>query len=91
MLDVQDVHSYYGDSHVIQGISLHVGAGEIVAVIGRNGVGKTTLLKTIVGLLKPRAGRIAFDGRDVTGVPMFRRARAGMAYVPEDRGIVTIR
>lgn len=87
MLDVQDIHAYYGDSHVIRGVSLQVGDGEIVAVIGRNGVGKTTLLKTIVGLLKPRRGQIVFNGRNVSATPMFQRSRAGLAFVPEDRGI----
>ena len=87
MLAVERVDTYYGLSHVLQGVSLTVGAGEAVALLGRNGAGKTTTLKTIMGVLGPRAGRIVVDGIDVTGWPPHRIVQAGVAYVPEERRI----
>jgi branched-chain amino acid transport system ATP-binding protein len=87
MLKLEDVHSYYGDSHVLQGVSLAVGANQCVAILGRNGAGKTTTLRTIVGLTRARRGRIAFKDRDIAREPTFRIVRSGIAYVPEDRGI----
>jgi branched-chain amino acid transport system ATP-binding protein len=87
MLEVDDIHTYYGDSHVLQGISLGVAEGRCVALLGRNGVGKTTTLKSILGYAPPRRGRIIFSGRDITGLPTFDIVQLGIGYVPEDRGI----
>ncbi len=87
MLALRDVHTYYGKSHVLHGVSLEVGAGEVVGLLGRNGVGKSTTLKTIMGLVHPAEGRISFEGRDVSGVAAHALARMGIAYVPEDRRI----
>ena len=87
MLAARDVHAFYGKSHILHGVSLEVGAGEVVGLLGRNGVGKSTTLKTIMGLVRPARGAIVFDGRDVTGVATHRLARLGLAWVPEDRRI----
>ncbi len=85
MLEVEDIHTYYGDSYVLQGVSLRVASGEVVAVLGRNGVGKTTLVRSIIGFAPPRRGRIVFKGRDVTGQAPHRTARLGIALVPQGR------
>jgi branched-chain amino acid transport system ATP-binding protein len=87
MLSLHDVHSYYGDSHILQGVSLTMGRNQCVAILGRNGAGKTTTLRTIVGLTRASRGRITFNGRDIGREPTFRIVRSGIAYVPEDRGI----
>jgi len=87
LLQVEDIHSYYGKSHILNGISLEVGRGEVVGLLGRNGVGKSTTLKAIAGLVHPSAGRVLFDGRPTTGLPAYRVARLGIGYVPEDRRI----
>jgi branched-chain amino acid transport system ATP-binding protein len=87
MLELADVHTYYGPSHVLQGVSLTVGAGELVALLGRNGAGKTTTLRSIVSLTPPRRGRITLAGRDVTGRPTHAIARAGIAFVPSGRRV----
>jgi len=87
MLAVEDLHAYYGDSHVVQGISLGVGAHECVALLGRNGAGKSTTLKAIVGLVPSRKGKVVFGDRRIERLPTYRIARTGIAYVPEDRGI----
>ena len=87
LLAVEDLHAYYGDAHILQGVSLTVGAGEVVTLIGRNGAGKTTTLKSIMGLVPPR-GRISFEGRELVGAPTHTIARAGIAYVPEERRIL---
>ena len=87
MLAARDVHAFYGKSHILHGVSLEVRAGEVVGLLGRNGVGKSTTLKTIMGLVRPARGAIVFDGRDVTGVATHRLARLGLAWVPEDRRI----
>jgi branched-chain amino acid transport system ATP-binding protein len=87
MLEIEDLHAYYGDSHVIQGVSLAVGPSECVALLGRNGAGKSTTLKTVVGLVPSRRGKVVFGGRHIERLPTYRVARAGIAYVPEDRGI----
>jgi branched-chain amino acid transport system ATP-binding protein len=87
MLTLTDVHAHYGKSHVLHGVSIHVGPGEVVGILGRNGVGKSTTLKTILGLVRASAGRVTFDGHDVTGWAPHRVARKGIAYVPEDRRI----
>jgi len=86
-LRLTDLHSYYGKSHILQGVSLELGEGEIVTLLGRNGAGKSTTLKTAVGAVTPRSGRVELAGRDVTGQPAHRIAKAGVSLVPEDRGI----
>ena len=87
MLTLDDVHTYYGKSHVLQGVSLTVGPGEVVGLLGRNGVGKSTTLKTIMGLVRPARGQVTLDGRPVAGLPPHRVARLGIAWVPEERRI----
>jgi branched-chain amino acid transport system ATP-binding protein len=86
-LRIERVDTFYGLSHVLQGVSLRVGAGEAVALLGRNGAGKTTTLKTIMGVLTPRAGRITFGDTDLTGLPPHRIVQLGIGYVPEERRI----
>jgi len=86
-LSMEDVHTYYGDSHVLHGVSLHVAPGEVVALLGRNGAGKTTAIRSIAGFTPPRAGRIALDGEAVQGWPAYRIARRGLALVPQGRRI----
>ncbi|MEM2961131.1 MAG: ABC transporter ATP-binding protein, partial [Candidatus Bathyarchaeia archaeon] len=83
----ENVHSYYGTSHILKGINLFVRQGEIVTLLGRNGAGKTTTLKTIMGLLRPREGNIIFQGENIIGLKPFQIARKGIAYVPEERAI----
>lgn len=85
LLKVEDIHTYYGRSYILQGASLKVRKEEIVALLGRNGAGKTTTLKTIMGLVKPRAGRILFKDGDITRLPAFKVARRGIGYVPQGR------
>ena len=87
VLAVTDVHTYYGDSHVLHGVSLGVAAGEVVAILGRNGMGKTTLIRSIVGFTPPRRGRVRFAGEDVTAWAPFRRIERGMALVPQGRRV----
>src|SRR5580700_2349287 len=87
LLKVEDIHTYYGKSHTLHGVSLEVGRGEVVGLLGRNGVGKSTTLKAIAGLVPPSAGRIVFEGRAITNLPSHRLARLGIGYVPEDRRI----
>jgi len=87
LVQVEDLHAYYGKSHILHGVSLSVGRGEVVGLLGRNGVGKSTTLKSIIGLVAARQGRVLFDGRAVTGMPAHKLARIGIAYVPEDRRI----
>ncbi|HET9491025.1 MAG TPA: ABC transporter ATP-binding protein [Methylomirabilota bacterium] len=87
MLILDDVHAHYGKSHILHGVSLEVGPGEVVGLIGRNGVGKTTTLKAIMGLARRTGGRIAFEGRDVAGLPTHALAGLGIAWVPEERRI----
>jgi branched-chain amino acid transport system ATP-binding protein len=87
LLTLTDVHTYYGKSHVLDGVSLRVAKGEVVGLLGRNGVGKSTTLKTIMGLLTPTRGSISFAGEPIQGVPPYRLARRGIGYVPEDRRI----
>jgi branched-chain amino acid transport system ATP-binding protein len=87
MLALEDVHTYYGKSHILHGVSIEVGPGEVVGLLGRNGVGKSTTLKTIMGLVRPATGRVQFEGRDIAGLAPHRLAHAGIAYVPEDRRI----
>jgi branched-chain amino acid transport system ATP-binding protein len=87
LLEVRGLHTYYGSSHILQGIDFAVGAGEIVALMGRNGMGKTTLLRSLLGLTRPRDGEVLFEGVPIGALPAFRIARLGLAYVPEGRGI----
>jgi urea transport system ATP-binding protein len=85
MLDVSDLNVAYRESHVIHDISLSVGAREAVAIMGRNGMGKTTLLKTLIGLLPARSGQVRLDGIELTGLPSYRRVKHGLAFVPQGR------
>ena len=87
LLEVQDLNTFYVTSHVLQSISLNVNEGEIVALLGRNGMGKSTTMKSIMGLVKPKSGKVIFQGKEVTGFPPFKVARAGIGYVPEERRI----
>ncbi len=87
LLSVEDIRTSYGLSQVLFGISLEVEAGECVCLLGRNGVGKSTTIRSIMGLTPPRAGRVVWRGTDVAGWPPFRIARAGIGFVPEDRRI----
>ena len=87
MLAVENINSYYGDSHVLHGVSLEVGEGEAVCLLGRNGAGKTTTILTVMGYLKPRPGRIVFRGRDITALPPYAVSRLGIGFVPQERGI----
>jgi branched-chain amino acid transport system ATP-binding protein len=87
MLSLDEVHAHYGKSHVLHGVSLRVELGEVVGLLGRNGVGKSTTLKVVMGLVRPSSGRIALEGRDVTGRLPHELARLGIAWVPEDRRI----
>jgi branched-chain amino acid transport system ATP-binding protein len=87
VLDVADIHTYYDDSHVLQGVSLSVPAGKCVALLGRNGVGKTTTLRSVLGYTPPRRGSISYGGVDITREQTYHIVRRGIGYVPEDRGI----
>ena len=87
MLRVEDIHTYYGDSYILQGIDLEVNAGEIVCLLGRNGAGKSTTLKSIMGYNHPRRGRILFRDQDITRQAVYLNVRNGLGYVPEDRRI----
>jgi len=87
LVRVEDIHTYYGKSHVLHGVSLEVARGEVVGLLGRNGVGKSTTLKAIVGLVRPSEGRVLFEDRPITQLPAHQLARLGIGYVPEDRRI----
>ena len=87
MLHIDQIHQYYGGSHILRNVSLEARAGEITVVLGRNGVGKTTLLKTLMGLVPIRTGQITFDGEVITKATPYERARAGIGYVPQGREI----
>jgi branched-chain amino acid transport system ATP-binding protein len=87
ILDVEDIHTYYGDAYVLQGLSLKLEQGQILGLLGRNGVGKTTLVKSIVGFNPPRRGRILFKGADITRVSSFETVRSGMGLVPQGRRV----
>jgi branched-chain amino acid transport system ATP-binding protein len=87
ILAVEDIHTYYGEAYVLQGLSLELGEGEIVGLLGRNGVGKTTLVNSVVGFNRPRRGRIVFKGADITGVSSFETVRRGMGLVPQGRRV----
>ncbi len=88
LLALEDVHAYYGEAHILQGVSLTVAEGEVVTLIGRNGAGKTTTLRSVMNIVGPRAGRIAFAGQALGGWPTHEVARLGVAYVPEERRII---
>lgn len=88
MLQIQGLNVYYGESHILRNVDLNVTKGKMICLIGRNGVGKTTLLKTLTGLLKPRSGRIIFRDRDITDLPSHKRARLGIGYVPQGREVI---
>src|SRR5512138_3234190 len=87
LVEVKALNTYYEESHILQGISLDVDQGEIVCLLGRNGVGKSTTLKTIIGLVKPRSGEVFFMGRNIAGMPPYAIAKLGVGYVPEERRI----
>jgi branched-chain amino acid transport system ATP-binding protein len=89
LLEVANLNTYYGDSHILKDLSFRIGRGETVALLGRNGVGKTTTLKSIVGWVPPRTGSITFEGRNVAGLEMMENARLGISLVPEERRIFT--
>ena len=87
MLSIQDIHAYYGDSYILQGVSLELQPGQVVALLGRNGVGKSTLARTIMGLTPARSGRILFRDQDITHMAAHRIARLGLGYVPQGRQV----
>jgi branched-chain amino acid transport system ATP-binding protein len=87
LLDVKELNTFYDQSHILQGVSLGVDRGEIVCLLGRNGVGKSTTLKSIIGLVTPRSGEIIFKDQNVAGLPPYTIAKMGVGYVPEDRRI----
>lgn len=89
MLELENVDSYYGKAQVLSDLSLTVGAGQVVALLGRNGAGKTTTLKSVMQLVRPRAGRVTFRGQEITRLPSYKVARMGLGYVPEERRIFT--
>jgi branched-chain amino acid transport system ATP-binding protein len=86
MLEVKELHAYYGKSHILQGVDLQIAAGEVVSLLGRNGVGRSTTVKAIMGEVAPQ-GTIRFKGRDIAGMPSYKIARCGLGYVPEHRDI----
>ena len=87
LIEARDIHAHYGESHVLRGVSLSIGAGESIGLLGRNGMGKTTLIRTLLGLTPASGGKVLVHGRDCTREAPHRIARMGMAYVPEGRGI----
>ncbi len=87
MLDARGLHTFYGSSHVLHGVDFCVAEGEAVALMGRNGMGKTTLIRSMLGLVRPRSGTVHLGGTSISGSPPFRIARLGLAYVPEGRGV----
>jgi len=87
LLEIHDIHTYYGDAHVLQGLSLTLEEGQILGLLGRNGVGKTTLVNSIIGFTPPRRGKVLFKGADITGASSFATVRAGMGLVPQGRRV----
>lgn len=87
MLELENVNAYYGDSHILHGVSLAVRESEVACLLGRNGAGKTTTILTVMGYLHPRPGRIRYDGRDIAALPPYLVARLGFGFVPQERGI----
>jgi branched-chain amino acid transport system ATP-binding protein len=88
LLVVDDLHTYYGEAHILQGVSLTVAEGEVITLIGRNGAGKTTTLRSVMGVARPRRGRVRLDATDITGLEPHEVARRGIAWVPEERRIL---
>ncbi len=87
MLEVRDIHTYYGDSHVLQGVSLRMEKGQVVGILGRNGMGKTTLIRSIIGFTPPRRGQVRFKERDITAWPSNRAVALGLGLVPQGRRV----
>ncbi|PUE62138.1 ABC transporter ATP-binding protein [Limnohabitans sp. Rim8] len=87
MLQVDNIHTYYGDSHILHGVSLDVKAGQVTSLLGRNGAGKTTTLLTMMGYLAPRQGSVTYKGQDISGKPAHRISRMGLGFVPQERGV----
>ena len=87
MLELENIHAYYGESHILHGVSLSVAEGEVVCLLGRNGAGKTTTILTVMGYLQPRQGHIRYNGRDIAALPPYAVARLGVGFVPQERGI----
>ncbi len=87
LLEVNNLNTHYGPSHVLQGIHLEIAEGELVALLGRNGMGKSTTLKSIMGMVKPTSGSVKFEGKEIAGLPPYKVARTGIGYVPEERRI----
>ncbi|MBY3297891.1 ABC transporter ATP-binding protein [Rhizobium laguerreae] len=87
LLEVQGLNAWYGESHILHGVDMRVGEGETITILGRNGVGKTTTLRTITGIVRARKGKISFDGSDMMQVPLHKTAHRGIGFVPEERGI----
>ncbi|MBX4868502.1 MULTISPECIES: ABC transporter ATP-binding protein [Rhizobium] len=87
LLEVQGLNAWYGESHILHGVDMHVGEGETITILGRNGVGKTTTLRTITGIVRARKGRVSFAGSDLMQVPLHKTAHRGIGFVPEERGI----
>lgn len=87
LLELRELNTYYEGSHILQGVSLNVDRGEIICLLGRNGVGKSTTLKSIIGLVEPRSGEVVFKGRNIVGMPPYTIAKLGVGYVPEERRI----
>jgi branched-chain amino acid transport system ATP-binding protein len=87
LLELKELNTYYEESHILQGVSLNVDRGEIVCLLGRNGVGKSTTLKSIIGLVEPRSGQVVFKGQNIAGMPPHTIAKLGVGYVPEERRI----
>src|SRR3974390_1861417 len=87
LVQIEEAHTFYGKSHILHGVSLTVAPGEVVGLLGRNGVGKSTTLKTIMGMVQPSQGAVKLDGHAITGLPPHKLARLGIGYVPEDRRI----
>ncbi len=88
LLELEDIHTYYGEAHILQGVSLTVKPGEVVTLIGRNGAGKTTTLRSIMGIVAPKRGRVRFGAEDITRLETHRIAQRGIAYVPEERRVL---
>jgi branched-chain amino acid transport system ATP-binding protein len=88
LFKVEDIHTYYGFSYILQGISLEIDRGEAVALLGRNGAGKTTTLKSVIGVVPPRSGKIFFDGENIAGLPPYEIVRRGLAIIPDTRRII---
>ena len=87
MLQVDGLNTFYGGAHILRDVALVVGAREVVALLGRNGAGKSTTMRSIMGLVRPRSGRVRYEGRAIAGWPAYKVCRLGLGYVPEDRRV----